>query len=388
MAEHRGKFRKIITDAEGKIDAFTDRLKARLKLNDPLQIVAYRTYGNTGKIFFKGRLLEDKGITRSASSDTIFENLVNMYKRFESDEVPGARLEIDIRGKLHEVFTDDEGYFTFEVNSDIPFICEENWESFQISLVHAPVAFTPGISTTAQVLIPPPDAEFGIISDIDDTILQTGATNLIQTARNTFLNNSHSRLPFAGVAEFYRALQAGSKGKSNNPFFYVSSSPWNLYDLLIDFIEINNIPAGPVLLRDYGINNNKLSGKGGHMGHKFKEIEQILNTYSNLRFVLIGDSGQEDPVIYREIAMKFPGRILAVYIRDVQVRKSGLPVIDITHELKNYNVNMLLVDSTLEAAEHAAESGLICKAAINAVSLDKKLDQGELPGKSDPGQAE
>jgi phosphatidate phosphatase APP1 len=41
--------------------------------------------------------------------------------------------------------------------------------------------------------------------------------------------------------------------------------------------------------------------------------------YPHLNFVLIGDSGQEDPKIYREIVAIFPGRILAVYIRDVQL---------------------------------------------------------------------
>jgi hypothetical protein len=61
-------------------------------------------------------------------------------------------------------------------------------------------------------------------------------------SRNTFFHNAHSRLPFAGVSEFYKSLQLGRNGKRNNPFFYVSSSPWNLYDLLIDFLDLNDIP--------------------------------------------------------------------------------------------------------------------------------------------------
>ena len=61
-------------------------------------------------------------------------------------------------------------------------------------------------------------------------------------SRTTFLNNARTRLPFAGVAEFYRSLQLGRNGKRNNPFFYVSSSPWNLYDLLKDFLDTTTDP--------------------------------------------------------------------------------------------------------------------------------------------------
>src|SRR5690606_32076573 len=135
---------------------------------------------------------------------------------------------------------------------------------------------------------------------------------------NTLFNNAHTRLPFAGVSEFYRALQSGRNGKRNNPFFYVSSSPWNLYDLLIDFLDLNNIPEGPLLLRDFGLDHNK-AGSSDHMGHKFKEIENILTTYPHLNFILIGDSGQDDPVIYKEVVKKYPNRILVIYIRDVQL---------------------------------------------------------------------
>ena len=70
-------------------------------------------------------------------------------------------------------------------------------------------------------------------------------------AKLTLLHNAHTRLPFEGVAGFYQALQRGRDGEAYNPVFYVSNSPWNLYDLLEDFLDVHGIPRGPLLLRDW-----------------------------------------------------------------------------------------------------------------------------------------
>ena len=200
--------------------------------------------------------------------------------------------------------------------------------------------------------------------------------------RTVLLANAKTRLPFAGVSEFYKALQLGRNGKRNNPFFYVSSSPWNMYDLLKDFLDLNSIPAGPLLLRDIGFGEGSVA-RGGHMGHKFKEIKQILETYPHLPFVLIGDSGQEDPKIYQEVVRQFPNRVLAIYIRDVQLPDREKIAIDVSKSLLEDKVEMVIVDNTVEAAEHAAKIGLIYTDAIPAIEQEKKEDKGQEPGKED-----
>jgi len=366
---------------ESNFDQLAFALTKRLKADDPLQIVPYRSYGTVNRLYVKGRVLKDKGIRKGTDKDTILNNLVSMYKRFESDEVPHARLKINFNNRSHFVTTDLEGYFTLNLFTEVPITRTDMWHEVDIELIEAPLSFSGEITGTAHVLVPPADAEYGIISDIDDTVIKTTATNLLAMSRNTFFHNAHSRLPFAGVSEFYRSLQLGRNGKRNNPFFYVSSSPWNLYDLLIDFLDINDIPEGPLLLRDFGLDANKESAD--HMGHKFKEIKNILMAYPYLNFVLIGDSGQDDPKIYREIAAKFPGRILAIYIRDVQLSDREKIAIDISKELADHKVEMIIVDNTVEAAEHAARTGLIFKEEIPKIVVDKKQDKGELPGKKE-----
>ena len=382
----KGRISKLAAGLEKNFDALAFALRKRLGSDDIVQIVTYRSYGNTNRLYVKGRLLKDKGIRRSSAPASIWNNVLDMYKRFESDEVPHARLGVHFNGAVHEVATDDEGYFTLNLTTEVPIKQDDIWFEATVELLDSPLYFSNGIHNTAHILIPPADAAYGIISDIDDTVVKTNATSLIGMSRNTFFHNAHSRLPFAGVSEFYKALQLGRNGKRNNPFFYVSSSPWNLYDLLVDFLDINDIPEGPLLLRDFGLNASNESSN--HMGHKFKEIKNILLTYPHLNFILIGDSGQEDPKIYREIVSSFPGRILAIYIRDVQLSDREKIALDISKSFANENIEMIIVDNTIQAAEHAAKQGLIYSDAIPQIVVDKKQDKGELPGKESTGLTE
>jgi phosphatidate phosphatase APP1 len=380
MGQLKKRITKALAGLEQKADDVLFDLRKRLGYTDPLQIVVYRTYGTLHRLYIKGRVLEDKGITASTADDSILANLIRMYQRFESDEIPGAKLRVCFHEKYHYVVTDDEGYFVINLQPPEPLKWEDMWHEVEIELVEAPVPFEKGLKAVAEVLVPPLDAEYGIISDIDDTIVTTNATSLIGMSKNTFFRNAHTRLPFAGVKEFYRALQLGRNGKRNNPFFYVSSSPWNLYDLLVDFMDLNEIPEGPLLLRDFGIQKDKFLSTD-HLGHKFKEIEQILTTYPELNFVLIGDTGQEDPKIYREVVKKYPGRILAIYIRDVQLAERETIALDISKELLNDKVEMIIVDNTVEAADHAAKIKLIFTDTIPEIEVDKQQDKGQLPGK-------
>lgn len=381
MADWKKLFNDVSSDVEQKFDDLFFNLRRRLKLNDPLQIVTYRSYGTMNRLYIKGRVLEDKGIESATDKDTIVNNLVNMYHRFQSDEIPGASLKVCFQNQEHTVVTDEEGYFMLNLAPDTPIEWTDMWHEIDIELMEAPVPFTHGLKCTSEVLVPPLDAEYGIISDIDDTVVHTSATDVLAMSRKVFLHNARTRLPFAGVSEFYKALQLGRNGKRNNPFFYVSSSPWNMYDLLKDFLDLNEIPEGPLLLRDFGLQDNKFISSG-HMGHKFKEIENILLTYPLLNFVLIGDSGQEDPKIYREVVKKYPGRILAIYIRDVQLAHREQIAMDISTELKDH-VDLVIVDNTVEAAEHAAKMGLIFSEAIPEIEIDKEQDKGEIAGKEE-----
>lgn len=366
---------KAVLKTEEKFDLLSFKLRRRLNMLHPLQIVPYRSYGTVNRLYVTGRVLVDKNITQSEEDDTMWENLLNMYKRFNSAEITNARIQVKFQEEEYTVTTDVEGYFRLNLAPKTPLVLDNIWHPIELELVEAPVDIKENIIATAHVLVPPPDAEYGIISDIDDTIVRTGATNLLQTGRTVLLNNAHSRIPFHGVSSFYRSLQLGRNGKLNNPFFYVSSSPWNTYDLLYHFLELNEIPQGPLLLRDFGIDETKFISSD-HIDHKYKEIENLLITYPELQFILIGDSGQKDAEIYQKVVQHHPGRILAIYIRDVNIKKHTRKVVAIADALKtDGSVEMVIVKETLEAAEHAAKSGYIFTEELPEIEKEVAIDE-------------
>lgn len=362
---------RVTDNVDGEFGRLTDRLHRRLGEN-PLTIVPYRGYGTVQRLFLKGRVLEDKGLRPAAENDTVWQNLAAMYRRLHSEEVPGAHVRVQFQGMVDEVLTDGEGYFDidFPVRSALP--SQQMWQQLSLSLVGMENAPMP-VTAVGQVLTPPASSDFGIISDLDDTVVQTYATDLLKMARVTFLNNARTRLPFAGVAAFYRALQAGPTGRSNNPIFYVSSSPWNLYDLLVDFMDVHQIPTGPLQLRDFSFGLKTISAHGHH-GHKLTQIERILATYPHLNFILIGDSGQQDPEIYHQVVHQHPGRAVAVYIRDVSLDERDAEVDAIIQHMGIDNVPMLRAADTVAAATHALDQGLIAESAMREIRVDKAQD--------------
>lgn len=366
---------KLIYNTESLFDKTRFAVKRKFNLFKPLRIQPYLTYGSSNQLYIKGRLLEDKNIPLAGDNDNIWRNIIYTIKRLESDEIPFAKLQISYEGKSYQSYTDREGYFKFVIDN-INVNRKKLWHSAEIKLLEAPVPKVENIKASARIMVPPENCEYGIISDIDDTVLKTNAVNFLKMAFVVLFNNAKTRTPFHGVSAFYKALQRGSDGNKINPLFYVSSSPWNLYEFLMDFFTVHDIPPGPLLLKDYGIRKNYLFSKG-HLNHKFSEIKQILESYPNLKFILIGDSGQQDPVIYQEVVKNFPDRIAAIYIRSTELSDRDKIVIKISEELKQAKVDMILVENTFAAAEDAVKKNLIPYECLANIEEKKEKDEQE-----------
>ena len=354
--------RRALLAAANAVEQRFDRLrfaaKQRLGLLDPFEILPYRGHGTARELFLKGRVLEERGITRSGQHDTPWDNLRNMARRFASDEVPRARVRATFGDVRLETVADEEGFFEVSVELPEPLTGPTRWHPVELELLHPHSPGGKRVRSTGQVLVPT-GADFGVISDIDDTVVRSSATNVLKMAWIVLLNNAHTRLPFEGVAAFYGALQRGAGDRAYNPIFYVSSSPWNVYDVLEDFLNVHGVPAGPLFLKDWSP-----SVLGKHRTHKLGIIRTLLGTYPELPFILIGDSGEEDPEIYYQAVFEHPGRIRAIYIRDVTVAEREAEVRAIAEEVRNRGVEMVLISDTAAAAEHAAAKGLIAPDSV------------------------
>ena len=296
-----------------------------------------------------------------------------MYHRFESEEVAGARVRVSAGGVELEATADGEGYFEAALRPIAPVPPGPLWQPATVTLLHPLPSDRYQVAGAGQVLVPPEDAELGVISDVDDTVVRTEATRLLRMARLVFLSNARTRLPFPGAATLYQALHRGRSGRPVNPVFYVSSSPWNLYDLLDDFLALRGFPAGPLFLRDWGIRPPE-GGVRDHRTHKLATIRRLLEVYPLLPFLLIGDSGQSDPEIYAEVVRDFPGRVPAVYIRDVsRTPQREAAIAALARAVTGAGSTLLLARNSYAVARDAAARGWIAARAPADVAADSDL---------------
>ncbi|WP_255547953.1 phosphatase domain-containing protein [Erythrobacter ani] len=260
-----------------------------------------------------------------------------MLRQYASHEVEGLTVELEYEtgagGTLRKtVTTDTEGFAHFE----IPFEDEQTlpmnsgWERAKLRWSAHKDGGDAG-QTTAFVLAPGRDAGIGVISDIDDTILETGITGnaraILRNWKRVLIQMPGQRVAVPGAQDFYSAL-GGDAGTGSadmdaavpqarpRPVFYVSSSPWNLFTYLVAFKRQRDMPLGPIMLRDWGFNRKTL-GSEGHGSHKEDAIIRILETYPHLRFAMVGDDTQKDLVAFGSVVDKMPDRIAAVFIRRV-----------------------------------------------------------------------
>jgi phosphatidate phosphatase APP1 len=364
----RGSLSRFLRDAFNVGAAARDVIVRRIP-RAPLGVALFDGYGTRDRILVHGRALRDEKIPAQQAGDPRWRNLLATLRRVDADPIPHAVVRVRAGSIAQDFPADDEGFFHGWMSSREPERIDAHWAWIGAELV-SPAGDAP-VAVRARVLLPADPPRLLVISDIDDTVLQSRVTNLVVALRTMLLENAHTRLPFPGVAAFYRALAAGPGGDEHNAMFYVSSSPWNVYDVIAEFLQIHGIPHGPLLLRDVDIGFDALSARHHH-SHKRETIRRVLQTYPEASAVLIGDSGQQDPEIYRDVVHEFQGRIRAIYIRDVSGRPERARVIEqLSREVLEAGSTLLLTADTLAAASHAVELGLIDPAALEDVRAEE-----------------
>ncbi|HWH18201.1 MAG TPA: phosphatase domain-containing protein [Allosphingosinicella sp.] len=299
-----------IADLERDIDRIGDLVSAGEGHGKKVRLLAYAGYRNERLLRLKGRIVRYRK-PLDAGEGTL-TRLRAMMEIYNSHELPGVKVRLQAYDREVEAITDEEGYFSFELPVDLPLPGKTEWEQ---AILSTPETVAQKEAVDVPVLAPGTDNHWGIISDIDDTVVETGATNFVKNWRRVLAERPQDRLAVPGASTLYKMI-AEDHVSPVRPFFYVSSSPWNLYGFITEFMELNSIPHGPMFLKDYGIDDNQLIRKG-HDAHKLAAIETVLAFYPRLRFLLIGDNGQRDVEIYSKVVEDFGSRVAAVFIRDV-----------------------------------------------------------------------
>jgi phosphatidate phosphatase APP1 len=327
---------------------------AKLLTHPAASIKVYNGYGHRDNLIIYGHVLVGKPAMRSKYSNNPLFNIIHLVKLFLIKPLAGVQIHLQWQNQQLYSTTESDGFFKFEWQSVAPI--SAGWHQVVVSLLNAQGLKT--ASVEGKIFVPH-STQYAFISDIDDTVLISHSSTTGKRLKVLFTKNPRSRKAFVDVVKYYHLLSiAYTEPGLPNPFFYVSSSEWNLYDDINEFFKHNGLPEGVFLLNQIKRWYQLLkTGKTKHQG-KLIRIERILEAFPKQRFVLLGDNSQSDPEIYAAIANTYPDKVFAIYIRNISIKKQ-LFTQQTLASIQNKQIHTCLFKHTDETIQHSKAIGLI-----------------------------
>ncbi len=245
---------------------------------------------------------------RAGAADKPRSRNVRGWRSFTSVPAGDVPVTVTAGGREYTVRADRGGVIDTRLEIDLP----PGWQSIQLATEGSP-------TVTAPVYIVDPSVRFGILSDIDDTVMVTALPRPLLAAWNTFVLDEHARRPVAGMSVLYERLVRAHAG---SPVIYLSTGAWNVAPTLTRFLSRNLYPAGALLLTDWGPTHDRLFRSG--RAHKRESLERLAHEFPDLAWLLIGDDGQHDEALYGEFARNHPQNVAAVCIRQLSTSEAVL----------------------------------------------------------------
>jgi len=343
-----------------------------------LEIVPYIGYANADRVFVGGRVLKKR---ETSDDETAFSANV---KRFWTHEVSGVTVQILFEGRAAVARTDGEGFYRAQIK-------RRNIQTPQDGFLTVRCQLTPHRKYTAapaycKVVALGPRARIGVISDIDDTVVRMDVKDKTAMLKRVLFGSAETREVFRGVSILYQGLRQGAAGGERNPFFYVSGSPHNLYDLIVATFERNDVPPGFFALKDLGV-GPEADPLREQKAYKRRRILEILGRFPNLTFICIGDSNEKDAEIYARLATKpaHRDRIAAVYIRDLADVEDHKRLKALEALRRQVGTDrFVLAGNTFDMAEHAQRHGWLSTRVRDRAFAVLRVD-GSLPGHEGKG---
>lgn len=322
----------------------------------------YTTYATPTEVKIRGRLLEDD-TKPSCPDDNWLDNLQRAWNQIESDEIPGQPVEITFNGQRYGVMTDREGFFELRLRPE-PAL-KPGKHALEVTL--GATSNYQAETGQGQVIVHDHhSSELGVVSDIDDTILQSHVTSKLQFLKGLLFKNALDLKQVPGMATLYHALER-QDGQLDGDIHYLSGSPVNLNERLDEFQMFNGFPEGSRDLKHMGLgpNTDKLLAQ---KDYKLNKLRELFTSFPERRFLLIGDSGEKDPEIYRQIQKEFPQQVKGILIRNVSKDQAT----DQRYQ------GQLLFNQASEAAAFAQKQGWITQADVERVKRTQQREQESL----------
>jgi phosphatidate phosphatase APP1 len=230
------------------------------------------------------------------------------WRSFTTLPVKDVAVYVEAGGHRHETRSDRTGFVDCVVQADLT----PGWSVVRLSVDGAQ-------DVEAPVRVLDPAVRFGIISDVDDTVMVTALPRPLLAAWNTFVLDEHARKAVPGMAVLYERLVNAHPGA---PMFYLSTGAWNVAPTLTRFLSRHLYPAGPLLLTNWGPTADRWFRNGRE--HKKATLIRLAQEFPHVRWLLVGDDGQHDEQIYAEFAGSHPENVAGVAIRHLSPTQSVL----------------------------------------------------------------
>jgi phosphatidate phosphatase APP1 len=262
-------------------------------------VIAFTGYGSTGYgtvgwVRVLGRVvLRRPGIQPSDRFTSI-----RGWRSFLSISVGGAEVTALIGDERTTIHSDRGGV----LDAVVPSTLASGWAAITLGIAADEV--------DAAVFVVDDGVSFGIVSDVDDTVMVTSLPRPLLAAWNTFVVDEHARRPVPGMAVLYTRLRNEHPG---SPVVYLSTGAWNVVPTLARFLGRNVYPRGALLLTDWGPTHDRWFRSGPE--HKTSSLERLAREFPTVSWLLIGDDGQHDERIYADFAEAHPQNVTAVAIR-------------------------------------------------------------------------
>lgn len=304
----------------------------------------YNAILHPGGIYLFGRVMALRVMSAPKAEDGNWVNFKRMASNWFTLDFPHAKVDIQIGDRLITVRSNKEGYFEFHDSSLEPV------SSVTVSLPQH------GYTSEVALLGSRDEASLVIISDVDDTIMETGSISMAKMLETTLFGNSLTRELVPGTAELVSDLHANG----DHPVFYVTSSPWNLANFLKRIFHRANLPQGGLFMTNWGLTPEQWLTPS-HDVHKRDSIGEVAKWYPNAKFVLIGDDSQRDPEIYME-ALKEHGadKVLSILVRSVSGHQRANEVREAFNRLEDdYGKRAFIMDSALMMRNELEKLGIL-----------------------------
>jgi len=274
-------------------------------------VVPYTGYGSTEWARILCRVLLSRPISPDEPSKRRRrrrEQGIRGWRSFTSVPVGDVPVVIEIGEQRIEVLADRGGV----VDTRVPVALTPGWHQATLQVEGSE-------QVEAPIWIVGTDVHFGIISDVDDTVMVTALPRPFVAFWNTFVLDEHARSPTPGMSVLYERLVRAHPGA---PVIYLSTGAWNVAPTLTRFLSRNLYPAGPLLLTDWGPTHDRWFRSGRE--HKEHNLRRLADEFPHVRWLLVGDDGQHDEELYARFAAEHPERVAAVAIRRLSTGEAVL----------------------------------------------------------------